>query len=86
MPSTLRHRITRWSAGAWTSGEAGRATTWLIELPLLTIALVVLCAAFVVFGRIWPGGHTIGEAEETSSRLWSGLWKREDADRFRNRR
>jgi len=53
---------------------------------ILTIALVVLCGVFVLGAKMWPGRHTYGQARETEARLWSGLWKREDAERFRDGR
>ena len=53
---------------------------------ILTIGIVVLCGVFVLGARMWPGRHSLGQAEEARDRLWSGLWKRDDAERFRRGR
>jgi hypothetical protein len=50
---------------------------------ILTIALVVLLLLFVVSARVFPGSKSIGDVQEQGFRLWSGLWKKEDADRLR---
>jgi hypothetical protein len=48
---------------------------------VLTVLLVVICFLFVLGARSFPGKKSYGEAEDTSFRLWSGLWKRDDKDR-----
>ena len=50
---------------------------------ILTVALVVIALVFVVSARVFPGGKTIGDTREQGFRLWSGLWKKDDADRLR---
>jgi hypothetical protein len=50
---------------------------------ILTVILVVGAFLVIVSLRFMPGGKNIGEVEEQHSRLWSGLWKKEDADRLR---
>jgi hypothetical protein len=50
---------------------------------VLTIALAVVVLVLIVGAPVWPGRKSYGEAQETRTRLWSGLWRREDADRFR---
>jgi hypothetical protein len=50
---------------------------------VLTVGLAVLVLFLIVAAPIFPGRKSYGEAEETRGRLWSGLWSREDADRFR---
>jgi hypothetical protein len=56
-----------------------RAVFWTI----ITVVLVVSCVLFLLAGPMWPGRKTLGEAQETNFRLWSGLWKKDDADRLR---
>jgi hypothetical protein len=51
---------------------------------VLTVLLVVICFLFVLGARSFPGKKSYGEAEDTSFRLWSGLWKRDDKDRPQN--
>ena len=53
---------------------------------ILTVALAVVVLVVIVGAPMFPGRKSYGEAEETRSRLWSGLWTRDDADRFRHRR
>jgi hypothetical protein len=53
---------------------------------VLTVALAIIVLALIVGVPMFPGRKSYGEAEETRSRLWSGLWTRDDAERFRNRR
>ena len=48
---------------------------------VLTVALVIVCFLFVLGARSFPGRKTYGEAEDTSFRLWSWLWKRDDTGR-----
>jgi hypothetical protein len=50
---------------------------------ILTIVLVALAFLIVVGARVFPGRKSIGDAQEQGFRLWSGLWKKEDADRLR---
>jgi hypothetical protein len=55
-----------------------------VPWTLLTVVALVVCFMFVLGARSFPGKKTYGEAEDTSFRLWSGLWKRDDDDRPRN--
>jgi hypothetical protein len=50
---------------------------------ILTIVVVVIAVVFVVSARVFPGRKSIGDTSEQGFRLWSGLWKKEDADRLR---
>ena len=50
---------------------------------ILTVVLVVLAALFVMSARIFPGRKSFGDTREQGFRLWSGLWKKEDAERLR---
>lgn len=50
---------------------------------ILTVVLVVVCLGFLLVGPIFPGGKNIGQVQEIGVRLWTGLWKKEDADRLR---
>ena len=50
---------------------------------LLAVVLVVVCFLFIVAGPTFAGRKSLGQGEEMRGRLWTGLWKREDADRFR---
>jgi len=50
---------------------------------VLTIVLVVIVLVLIIGAPIFPGRKSYGEATETRERLWSGLWSRDDADRFR---
>jgi hypothetical protein len=58
-------------------GPKLKAVLWTV----LTVLLVIVCFLFVLGAKSFPGKKTYGEAENTSFRLWSGLWKRDDADR-----
>ncbi len=50
---------------------------------ILTVILVVGAFLVIASARIFPGRKNIGDVQEQHSRLWSGLWKKEDADRLR---
>jgi hypothetical protein len=50
---------------------------------ILTVVLVVICVGFLLVGPIFPGGKSFGQVQETGVRLWTGLWKKDDADRLR---
>jgi hypothetical protein len=65
------------------SGASGRNLVPILWWTLLTIVLVVLLLLFVVSARVFPGRKSIGDVQEQSFRLWSGLWKKEGADRLR---
>ncbi len=32
---------------------------------------------------IFAGGKSLGQVQEIGTRLWTGMWKKEDADRLR---
>jgi hypothetical protein len=50
---------------------------------ILTVVLVAVCLLFLFVGPVFAGGKSLGQVQETSARLWTGLWKKEDADRLR---
>jgi hypothetical protein len=50
---------------------------------ILTVVLVAVCVLLVLAGPIFTGRTSVGRAQEKEFRLWSGLWKRDDADRLR---
>ncbi|MDX6369244.1 MAG: hypothetical protein QOG93_746 [Gaiellaceae bacterium] len=50
---------------------------------ILTVVLVVICVGFLLVGPIFPGGKSVGQVQEIGVRLWTGLWKKDDADRLR---
>jgi len=50
---------------------------------IVTVVVVVLCVVLVVGLPIFPGRKRIGDVQEQSFRLRSGLWKKDDADRLR---
>jgi hypothetical protein len=50
---------------------------------ILTVALVVVCILFLTMGPVFPGGTSLGQVQEIGTRLWLGLWKKDDADRLR---
>jgi hypothetical protein len=53
---------------------------------VLTVVLAIVILLLIIGAPIFPGRKSYGEAQETESRLWSGLWNRDDADRLRGRR
>lgn len=50
---------------------------------ILAVVLAVICILFLTMGPIFPGGKSVAQVQEIGTRLWMGLWKREDADRLR---
>jgi hypothetical protein len=50
---------------------------------ILTVVVFVVALLVVLGARLFPGRKSIGDVEEQRFRLWSGLWKKEDADRLR---
>ena len=50
---------------------------------ILTVALVIVCVLFLFMAPVFAGGKSLGQVQEISARLWTGLWKKEDADRLR---
>jgi hypothetical protein len=50
---------------------------------IITVVLVVVCVVLLLAGPIFTGRTSVGRAQEKGFRLWSGLWKRDDADRLR---
>jgi hypothetical protein len=50
---------------------------------ILTVVLVAVCLLFLFVGQVFAGGKSLGQVQEISARLWTGLWKKEDADRLR---
>jgi hypothetical protein len=50
---------------------------------ILTVVLVVICVLFLFMAPIFAGGKSLGQVQEIGTRLWTGLWKKEDADRLR---
>jgi hypothetical protein len=50
---------------------------------VLTVMIVALCVLLIVGLPIFPGRKRMGDVQEQGFRLWSGLWKKDDADRLR---
>jgi len=50
---------------------------------VLTVIFVVGAFLVVASTRYFPGRKTRDDVQEQGFRLWSGLWKKDDADRLR---
>jgi hypothetical protein len=47
------------------------------------LVVVVACLLFLFTAPIFAGRKTLGEVQEKESRLRTGLWNKDDADRLR---
>ena len=50
---------------------------------IITGVAVVVCLLFLFTAPIFAGRKTLGDVQESSTRLWTGLWNKDDADRLR---
>ncbi len=50
---------------------------------ILAVVVAVILFVFIAGGPTFAGRKSLGDVQETRARLWSGLWKKDDADRLR---
>jgi len=50
---------------------------------IITVVLAVVVLLLIAAGPTFAGRKSLGDVTETQTRLWMGLWNKDDADRLR---